>query len=107
MADQVFGGRWEIREPLPEGGQAHTFRVVDQKGDKKTSYASKRLKNVKRLERFRSEVEALRSAAHQNLVKLIDFDLGVDSLILSRNFVLQETLMKKTLVGSVKILFKS
>jgi serine/threonine protein kinase len=74
MPPQIFGGRWEIHEPLGEGGQAHTFRVVDLKGDEKTSYALKRLKNVRRLERFRSEVEALRSLADPNVIKLIDFD---------------------------------
>jgi serine/threonine protein kinase len=76
MSAHIYGGRWKIQEQLPEGGQAHTYRVVDLKGDGKTPYALKRLKNVtKRLERFRAEIEALRSLAHPNVIKLIDFDI--------------------------------
>jgi serine/threonine protein kinase len=77
MPAQVYGERWQIQADLPEGGQAHTYRVVDLKGDSETSYALKRLKNVKnvkRLERFHSEVEALRSLTHPNVIRLIDFD---------------------------------
>ena len=86
MAPQIFGGRWKIQESLPEGGQAHTFRVVDLKGDGKTSYALKRLKNVQRLERFRSEVEALRSLVHPNVIKLIDFDFEAERPYLVSEF---------------------
>jgi serine/threonine protein kinase len=74
MAAQIYGKRWEIQEPLPEGGQAHTFRVIDLKGDRETPYVLKRLKNVNRLERFRSEVEALQSIDHPNVIKVIDFN---------------------------------
>jgi serine/threonine protein kinase len=75
VAAQVFGDRWEIQEPLREGGQAHTFRVIDRTGDRHTSYVLKRLKNVRRLERFRTEVETLKSIDHPNVIKLIDWDL--------------------------------
>ena len=77
MAAQVYGGRWEIQAQLPEGGQAHTFRVIDLQSDRQVPYALKRLKNVKRLERFRTEVESLRSLDHPNVIKLIAFDLEV------------------------------
>jgi serine/threonine protein kinase len=86
MAAQIFGGRWQNQEQLGEGGQACTFRVVDLKGDRKTSYALKRLKNVKRLERFRSEVEALRSLVDQNVIKLIDFDFEAEPPYLVSEF---------------------
>jgi serine/threonine protein kinase len=86
MAAQIFGERWEIHERLPEGGQAHTFRVVDLKGDRKTSYVLKRLKNVARLERFRTEVEALKSLADPNVIKLIDFDFDAKQPYLVSEF---------------------
>ncbi len=45
--------------PLGEGGQAHTFKVRDLRDDSKTRVL-KKLKNPKRLGRFRREIEALK-----------------------------------------------
>jgi serine/threonine protein kinase len=59
---------------LPEGGQAHVFKVIDTKGDGVTEYVQKRLKNPHRLERFKKEYEALRKLGHPSIVRLIDFD---------------------------------
>lgn len=50
-----FGMRLEIVANLGEGGQAHTFRVGDL-NDGSTEWVLKRLKNPKRVERFRREV---------------------------------------------------
>ena len=61
--------------PLDEGGQSHTFKVQDLKGSSDTRYVLKRLKNVRRLERFRREIEALQNLEHENIVRLVDFDL--------------------------------
>lgn len=72
---QVYGDRWEIQKSLPEGGQAHTFLVADKKGDGKAQYVLKRLKNIDRVERFKGEIEAIRNLSHENIVRLIDFDL--------------------------------
>ena len=41
---QLYGDRWEIKESLDEGGQAHTFLTVDIKGGTQTLYVLKRLK---------------------------------------------------------------
>ena len=71
----LFGDRWEIQAPLGEGGQSHTFIVVDQKGSPDTHYVLKRLKNVRRLDRFRREIEALQNLQHENIVRLVDFDV--------------------------------
>lgn len=70
---QVYGGRWEVVRPLAEGGQAHTFLVKD----KATGLLAvlKRLKNVKRLDRFRTEVEVLKSLKHPGIVELFADDL--------------------------------
>ena len=74
----IYGERWEIVEPLGEGGQAHTFLVKDMKGGGDTRYALKRLKNPDRIRRFKREVEAIRNLLHENIVQLIDFDLEAD-----------------------------
>ena len=71
----LFGDRWEIRAALGEGGQAHTFTVVDRRGSPDELYVLKRLKNVRRLERFRREIEAMQSLNHENIVRLVDFDV--------------------------------
>lgn len=41
---QLYGDRWEVKESLDEGGQAHTFLVVDTKGGADITYVLKRLK---------------------------------------------------------------
>ena len=75
---KVFGDRWQIIESLAEGGQAHTFLVNDLKGQSETRYVLKRLKNINRIDRFKREVEAVRNLVHENIVRLIDFDLEAE-----------------------------
>ena len=58
---KIFSERWEVITDLPEGGQAHVFKVVDKKGDGVTEYVLKRLKNPHRLDRFKKEYETLRN----------------------------------------------
>lgn len=72
---KIYGDRWEVKSPLGEGGQAHTFLVIDNKGDREAIYVLKRLKNVSRIDRFKAEIEAVRNLTHENIVRLIDFDL--------------------------------
>jgi serine/threonine protein kinase len=74
MAAQKFG-RWRIMGPLDEGGQAHTFLVV-QPDNPNEICVLKRLKNVVRLPRFQREVAVLRISDHPNILKIIDADLG-------------------------------
>ncbi len=71
----IFGQRWEIVSNLGEGGQAHTFIVKDIKVDSSTQYVLKRLKNLKRLERFAREIDAVSNLDHPNIVRLIDYDI--------------------------------
>jgi eukaryotic-like serine/threonine-protein kinase len=68
-------GNWKIVDPLGEGGQAHTFKVVRADGSDSTMFVLKRLKNVNRLERFRKEIEVLRALDNPNIVRVLDFDL--------------------------------
>src|SRR2546423_10412245 len=72
---QTYSGRWQVIEPLGEGGQAHTFLVSDLKGEGDIKYVLKRLKNLKRIDHFKREIEAVRMLTHENVVRLIDFDL--------------------------------
>lgn len=51
-------GRWETVETLGEGGQGHTF-LARNTDDGSTGWVLKRLKNPKRIDRFKREIEML------------------------------------------------
>ena len=77
--DRVRGwkARWQKvkNAQLPQGGQAST-RLVTRKGNAKSeSFVLKILTNPDRIDRFRREVEALRSLSHRNLLQIEDHDL--------------------------------
>jgi len=74
---QKFANRWEIIEPLGEGGQGQAFVVRDTQisTNNPPRFVLKRLKNPKRLDRFRREVEATIKLNHPNILKIIDHDL--------------------------------
>src|SRR5687768_12657235 len=75
MTSQIYGDRWEIIGSLGEGGQAHTFKVVDRRVGDDTIFVLKRLKNLARKDRFRREIEAIGALPHPNIVRLVDHDL--------------------------------
>lgn len=75
---QMYGDRWKVKESLDEGGQAYALLVTDEKGEGEILYVLKRLKNTNRVQRFKQEVEAVRNLTHENIVRLIDFDLEAD-----------------------------
>jgi serine/threonine protein kinase len=91
---QIYGERWEIVESLGEGGQAHTFLVVDKQGEGEPRYALKRLKNLERIQRFRAEIEAIRSLSHTNVLKLVDYDLEGDRPYLVTEYCLGKSLVE-------------
>lgn len=72
---KTYDNRWEVSRSLGEGGQAHAFLVRDLRGGSDTPYVLKRLKNITRIDRFRREIEAIRNLTHENIVRLIDFNL--------------------------------
>lgn len=74
----IDGNRWEIVKSLEEGGQAHTFIVKDNKGGGEAQYVLKRLKNIRRIDRFKREIEAVRNLSHENIVRLVDFNLEAE-----------------------------
>jgi hypothetical protein len=68
----LYGGRWKTGDGLGEGGQGHVFRAVDTSGALAGEFALKRVRNPKRHERFRNEIEATKRLSHPNIIKLID-----------------------------------
>ncbi len=73
---KIFGSRWELERALDEGGQGHAYLVSDTKENKNDvsgkRYVLKRLKNLKRLPRFRREVETLLRLNHDDILKIVD-----------------------------------
>jgi len=71
---KTFGKRWKIITDLPEGGQAHTFIVKDLE-ENPGLFVLKRLKNSKRLGRFRTEIEALKNISSPWIPPVIDYSI--------------------------------
>ena len=76
MAD--FGTRWENRGAFKEGGQAHTFKVVDKDDPASPVRILKRLKNPKRSDRFDQEVQACLVLEHPNILPILDHGVLAD-----------------------------
>ncbi len=66
-------GKWEDLGSIGEGGQGRIFRV--KTADDPTERALKRLKNSKRLARFKDEVETMKRVVHPNLAPILDYEL--------------------------------
>jgi len=69
---KIYGGRWETVSDLGHGGQSFVFRAIDRSGQLPGEYALKWVKSPKRHLRFRSEVEAIKTLSHPNVIRLID-----------------------------------
>ena len=74
MGKELFGDKWKIVNTIGEGGQGQVFKVEDTKNENNI-YVLKKLKNVNRIDRFKSEIETIEKLIHPNIVNLIDFDL--------------------------------
>jgi serine/threonine-protein kinase len=62
----------ESGHTLDQGGQAQFIVVEDLTGEYKKPCAFKRVFKAERHERFRNEVEAIKSLSHPNIVRLLD-----------------------------------
>ncbi|GJE49967.1 Serine/threonine-protein kinase PknD [Methylobacterium tardum] len=67
----LYGDRWKVLDNLGGGGQGDVYRVTDTTGEFAGEYALKRLRDLRRLDRFRNEVEALKRLDHDHIIKLI------------------------------------
>jgi serine/threonine protein kinase len=66
-----FPPEWILVRELVEGGQAHTFVVRRSDGSDTKQYVLKRLKNLKRADRFEQEVDAYQTLDHPSILKLV------------------------------------
>jgi serine/threonine protein kinase len=72
---EIYGNRWEIIEPLGEGGQGRTYLARDINNPNEGNFVLKVIKSPKGLDRFRKEIQAIKNLNHNNIVKLIDYKI--------------------------------
>ena len=92
---RTYGARWQIEKSIGEGGQAHTYLVKDLDEDGPNNrYVLKRLKNNNRIGRFEREIKAVQNLSHENILRLIDFNLENDPPYLVTEYCSGESLTK-------------
>ena len=89
---RIFNKRWELLEKLSEGGQGHTYLVRDLAGDRHQKFVLKRLKNLKRLGRFKREVAAMLKLDHNDILKVVDHHFEDDEPYIVSDFCAGGTL---------------
>jgi hypothetical protein len=72
LATRNLDNKWINRRSLSEGGQAHTFLVREAGNEAAGKFVLKRLKNKRRISRFRDEVTAGLRLKHPNIVCIVD-----------------------------------
>ncbi|VXD11253.1 putative Cyclin-dependent kinase [Planktothrix serta PCC 8927] len=75
MSAQLFGNRWKNIRQIGEGGQSNVFLVEDLNREFSDTCVLKRLKNKKRLDRFKQEIKAGRKLDHPQIAPILDFSL--------------------------------
>ena len=99
---KIYGHRWETIRSLKSGGQADVFVVRDVKGEHTEQLALKRVRNPKRHDRFRAEVEAIKRLDHPNIIKLIDHSaLSAENLSQEKQFLVMPLAENGDLEGRV------
>ena len=72
---QLFGGRWEVVKSFDEGGQSYVYKVRDRNGEFTEELVLKRLKNLKRLDRFEREIKSCRQLSHSGIAPVLAYSL--------------------------------
>lgn len=76
---KFYGGRWRQGKQLGEGGQGRTYMVTDTIEEIPEPCVAKELKperlDEQGLKRFRDEINAMSRLSHENIVKLIDYNI--------------------------------
>ncbi len=88
LSGSLVGGRYQIVEPLGQGGMAHVYRAVDQKTGSQVAVKMMRddlLNDPEFVKRFEAEARAASSLNHPNVVRVIGF--GQDD---TRRYIVQE-----------------
>lgn len=68
-------GRWRRGNTIGEGAQGDAFFAEDTSGVLPGKYVLKRLRDARRLERFRREVASLKMVESDHVLRIVDYDL--------------------------------
>lgn len=104
VATKTYGDRWQIVRQIGEGGQAHTYEVLDLR-DGSMGWVLKRIKNRKRLSRFEREILALGAMRSPHIPRTIVYSIedpayhvtanlgiGLDKYVASNTLVVDRAL---------------
>lgn len=72
-------GSWEVIRQIDEGGQSYIYKVKNNTEYPGEEFILKRLKNVKRIERFKREISVLKNLDHPYVLKIIDYNYECDA----------------------------
>lgn len=75
MTKKIYGHRWETIDPIGEGGQSYVFSVRDSQNEFSDTCVLKRLKNLKRIDRFKNEIQAVERLDHPRIAPIFDYSL--------------------------------
>ena len=67
-------GKWQIIKSFKEGGQAYIFLVKNRLKNDNKKYVLKKLKNLKRVDRFITEINTVLKLSHPNIIHILDFN---------------------------------
>ena len=81
-----FGDRWEVIEPIGEGGQSHVYIVRDVRGEYPGQLVVKRLRNLKRLGRFEREINTVQQLDHRAIAPIIDYSLKEPAFFVTKHY---------------------
>ncbi|MHC5937174.1 serine/threonine-protein kinase [Nostoc sp.] len=86
MPPKKFGNRWENINSVGEGGQSHVFLVKDLNGEFTENCVLKKLKNLKRIERFEQEIKAGTKLNHPRIAPILDFSLDPEPYFVTKHY---------------------
>jgi serine/threonine protein kinase len=84
---RCFGDRWEVIQPIDEGGQSYIYKVKDRNGEYSGQFVLKRLKNHKRLDRFEREVKSVQQLHHPSIAPILDYSLKEPAFFVTKFYV--------------------
>lgn len=99
MTKKIYGNRWETIDSIGEGGQSHVYSVKDLQGQFGDKCVLKRLKNPKRIDRFKNEIQAGEKLDHPRIAPIFDYSLEDSNPYFVTKYYPNDTLEKSVEVS--------
>jgi serine/threonine protein kinase len=70
----MWYGRWKVEgKTVGGGGQGQVELVTDARDEESGKFALKKLRNDKRIGRFKQEIDAVTKLNHPNIIRIVDY----------------------------------